>query len=433
VSSTLSGAPAALHSPPEPPRCAPEEAPDADDAGDRVTDTSLKGLPFFFRLGCGIARRIRRGALVFRLPDGRTLEFRGDDTPAVGEIIVRDYAFARRSVLGGDIGFFESFADGQWDSPNVADVLHVFALNADFVTDAFTAAPFLGVIDRLRHAFNRNTRAGSRRNIVAHYDLGNAFYAKWLDETMTYSSARFAPHTNDLAAAQINKYRMLAEQINLKPGERVLEIGSGWGGFAEIAAREYGAHVTGLTLSPAQLAYATERIAKAGLSERAQFRLEDYRDAQGSFDKIVSIEMFEAVGREYWPIYFRKVAGLLKPGGLAGLQIITIADRFFDAYSKSTDFIQRYVFPGGMLPSPAILQREIESAGLLIRSSQSFGADYAETLIEWRRRFLAAWDEVRAMGFDERFAKLWRFYLSYCEAGFRAGTTDVVQIAIQRR
>lgn len=433
MSSTLSGASSTLNSEPEAPGFASDAGISVGAAGGQLTNASLKGLPFFFRLGCGIARRMRRGALVFRLPDGRTLEFRGDDTPAVGEIVVNDFAFARRSVLGGDIGFFESFADGQWDSPNIADVLHVFALNADYVTDAFTAAPFLGVIDRLRHAFNRNTRAGSRRNIIAHYDLGNEFYAKWLDETMTYSSARFAPHTNDLAAAQVNKYRMLADQIGLKPGDRVLEIGSGWGGFAEIAARDYGAHVTGLTLSPAQLAYASRRIERAGLGDRAQFRLEDYRDAEGAYDKIVSIEMFEAVGREYWPVYFEKVAGLLKPGGIAGLQIITIADRFFDAYSKSTDFIQRYVFPGGMLPSPTILRRQIELAGLSVRNSQSFGSDYAETLIEWRRRFVAAWDDVRAMGFDERFAKLWRFYLSYCEAGFRAGTTDVVQIAIQRR
>ena len=393
---------------------------------------AIRGLPFFFQLGCEMASRMRRGALLFDLPDGRRLEFRADDTPAEGLIVVRDFAFARRSVLGGDVGFFESYADGLWDSPNIADVLHVFALNAEHVADAFTAAPLLDVIDRIRHALNRNTRKGSRRNIVAHYDLGNAFYEKWLDETMTYSSARFAHFDQDLSEAQRNKYRAIAEAIDLQSGDRVLEIGSGWGGFAELAARDFGADVTGLTLSPSQHQFATERMARLGLSDRARFHLQDYRDASGVYDKIVSIEMFEAVGREYWPVYFRKLASLLRSGGVAGLQIITIDDRFFDAYSKSIDFIQRYVFPGGMLPSSQRLKREFERAGLTLQTEASFGADYAATLQEWRRRFSSAWQDIRPLGFDERFGKLWRFYLSYCEAGFRAGTTDVSQFAIQR-
>jgi cyclopropane-fatty-acyl-phospholipid synthase len=392
----------------------------------------VRSLPLFFQLGCEMASRMRRGALRFQLPDGRLLEFFGDETPAVGLIIVNDYAFARRSVLGGDIGFFESFADGQWDSPNVADVLHVFALNADHVADAFTAAPLRHAIERIRHALNRNTRRGSRRNIEAHYDLGNAFYEKWLDETMTYSSARFSRPDEDLGAAQRNKYHEIAKAIGLQPGDRVLEIGSGWGGFAEIAARDFGADVTGLTLSPAQLEFASTRIAKHGISDRARFKLQDYRDATGAYDKIVSIEMFEAVGREYWPVYFRKLATLLRPGGVAGLQVITIDDRFFDDYSRTTDFIQRYVFPGGMLPSPERLKQEFSRAGLSLQAEASFGADYAVTLQEWRRRFVSAWQDIRPLGFDERFGKLWRFYLSYCEAGFRAGTTNVSQFAIQR-
>jgi cyclopropane-fatty-acyl-phospholipid synthase len=390
-----------------------------------------KGLPVFFRIALGFASRLRYGGLVFLLPDGRALKFSGDLEPeTVGIIEVRDYAFARRAVMGGGIGFFETYADGQWDSPDITDVLYVFARNADHVREALTAAPLVRLVKRVKHLLNRNTRSGSRRNIMAHYDLGNSFYEKWLDGTMTYSSARFSNATPDLASAQQNKYRTLAESIGLKPGESVLEIGSGWGGFAEFAAKEYGARVTGLTISPAQLAYARERIRRHGLEDRVEFKLLDYRDATGAYDKIASIEMFEAVGKEYWPAYFRKVRELLKPGGAAGLQIITIADRFYEGYSRSTDFIQQYVFPGGMLPGETVLRREIERAGLVWKGAAAFGQDYALTLAEWRRRFLAAWEEIRPMGFDERFRKLWRFYLSYCEAGFRARTTDVMQVTL---
>ena len=392
------------------------------------------GLPVFFRLTCRIAERLRYGAIRFILPDGRNLVFSGaEETQSQGVVIVRDFAFARRSILGGDIGFFESYADGQWDSPNVADVLYVFARNADYVKDAFAKTPLIALFERLRNNFvNRNTRAGSRRNIMAHYDLGNAFYEKWLDRTMTYSSARFGEGARNLAAAQTNKYRTLARSIDLRQGEKVLEIGSGWGGFAEFAAKECGASVTGLTISPAQLDYARARIQREGLGERVEFKLLDYRDASGAFDKVASIEMFEAVGREYWPAYFAKVRELLKPGGAAGIQTITIADRFFDRYSRSSDFIKRFVFPGGMLPSESALRNEVRKAGLVWQGAAAFGQDYAATLAEWRRRFLAAWDDIVAMGFDDKFKKLWQFYLSYCEAGFRAATTDVMQIRLAR-
>ncbi len=396
-------------------------------------DQSLVGLPIFMRLACNMASKVQRGSLRFVLPDGRQLKFSGaEEAETEGVIIVRDFAFARRSVLGGDIGFFESFSDGQWDSPNVTDVLYVFARNADIVREAFRATPLIAFFERIRHNLNKNTRSGSRRNIMAHYDLGNEFYEKWLDGTMTYSSARFAGAAADLSAAQTNKYRTLAESIALKPGESVLEIGSGWGGFAEFAAKEIGAKVTGLTISPSQLDYARARIFREGLADLVEFKLLDYRDASGAYDKIASIEMFEAVGREYWPTYFAKVRDLLKPGGAAGIQTITIADRYFDTYSRSTDFIKRYVFPGGMLPSPQILQREVARAGLVWQGAAAFGQDYALTLAEWRRRFLAAWEEIVAMGFDEKFKRLWQFYLSYCEAGFKAATTDVMQVRLAR-
>lgn len=393
----------------------------------------LSGLPFFFRMACGVAARIRYGSLSLVLPDGRTLIFPGkEDLDAHGVIIVKEYAFARRTILSGDIGFFESFVADQWDTPDLATCLYIFARNADAVQDAFKASPFIDFLNNLRHGFNKNTRKGSKRNIIAHYDLGNSFYEKWLDRTMTYSSALFPDEKSDLADAQINKYRNLAKTIDLKPDEKVLEIGSGWGGFAEFAAKDVGAKVVGITLSPSQYEFARERIFREGLNERVEFRIQDYRDVDEQFDKIASIEMFEAVGQQYWQTYFDKVRDALKPGGTAGLQVITIADRFFDNYSSSTDFIQRYVFPGGMLPSPSLLKSHIEQAGLTLNSVTEFGEDYARTLNKWHKDFLNAWNDIGPMGFDDRFKKLWRFYLAYCEAGFRAATTNVRQIAITR-
>lgn len=392
-----------------------------------------EGLPFFFRQILKIASHIQYGTLEFELPDGRRLTIEGkEEKDARGVILVHRYRFARRAAFGGDIGFFESFADGDWDTPDLAACLYIFARNADHVQRAFSGVPFVDWLQNLRRGREKNTKAGAKRNIVAHYDLGNSFYEKWLDPTMTYSSALFSPLTNSLEAAQLNKYESLAKMIDLQPGDHVLEIGSGWGGFAEYAAREHGARVTGLTLSPSQLDYARNRIERAGLSGKVNFKLQDYRDETGAYDKVASIEMFEAVGKEYWTDYFNKVREVLKPGGLAGLQIITIADRFFENYLKNTDFIQRYVFPGGVLPSNSVLSNLTDQAGLKLKGIQDFGEDYARTLHEWSDRFRAAWDEIGAMGFDERFEKLWRFYLAYCEAGFRAGTTNVRQMTIQK-
>lgn len=423
----------------------PEPVPIAGDADTRALceraalvtrenrDALLRGTPIFFRFAANMLFRIRYGAFVFALPDGRILKFSGKEEPeSIGVFIVKDFAFVRRSLLGGDIGLFESFLDDQWTSPNIADMLYVFARNADYVREAFLGSPLFSIAENLTHALNRNTRGGARRNIMAHYDLGNSFYEKWLDRTMTYSSALFPSPDADLSVAQENKYRALARAIDLKPGEHVLEIGSGWGGFAEFAAREVGATVTGLTISPAQLDYAGARLQKLGLSDRARFQLTDYRDVAGRYDKVASIEMFEAVGKEYWPAYFAKVRDVLKPGGAAGFQIITIADRFFDHYASGADFIQRYVFPGGMLPSPKRLRHEIADAGLAFRTADAFGNDYVRTLQAWRRRFLGAWKDIQHLGFDARFNKLWRFYLSYCEAGFRAGTTDVCHVTAIR-
>ena len=394
---------------------------------------ALAGLPFFFRMASAFAEKIQYGALSFVLPNGRTLTYQGrEGLDAHGVIVVKDYAFARRTIFGGDIGFFESFAADQWDTPDLAACLYIFARNADHVQGAFKASPVIDFLNNVRHAFNKNTKRGSQRNIVAHYDLGNSFYEKWLDPTMTYSSALFSNNGADLADAQINKYRNLATSIDLKPDETVLEIGSGWGGFAEFAAKHVGAKVVGITLSPSQYDFARERIFREGLNEKVEFRIQDYRDVGEKYDKIASIEMFEAVGKQYWQTYFDKVREVLKPGGAAGLQIITIADRFFDNYSASTDFIQRYVFPGGMLPSPSLLNKHMDDAGLSLQNVKEFGEDYARTLSEWNQRFLCAWEDIRTLGFDDRFKKMWRFYLAYCEAGFRANTTNVCQVTATR-
>jgi cyclopropane-fatty-acyl-phospholipid synthase len=284
----------------------------------------------------------------------------------------------------------------------------------------------------LRHRRRENTRTGSKRNILAHYDLGNRFYEAWLDRSMTYSSAKFDAQVADLESAQQAKYRALAEHLALKPGDHVLEIGCGWGGFAEFAARECGARVTGITISDEQLHYARERMRRAGLESQVEIRSQDYRDVQGQFDKVASIEMFEAVGEKYWPAYFAKIAAVLKPGGRAALQIITIKDELFQHYSGRVDFLQRYIFPGGMLASLERLKEETAKAGLAWRKAEAFGQSYAETLAEWARRFAGKWEDIRALGFDEKFKRLWLFYLGYCEAGFRTGRTNVVQLELTK-
>ena len=398
----------------------------ADNREALLKDTSL-----FFRFLANAGNMLTFGSLLFVLPDGRKIRFDSDNqSDEMAVINVHNYVMARRILFGGIIGFYKSFADGDWDTPDLAQTLFVLAKNADDIQNVFLAHPVVRTINNFAHALNKNTKKQAQKNIMAHYDLGNAFYEKWLDPTMTYSSALFTSENQPLSEAQQAKYASLARQIELRPGESVLEIGSGWGGFAEFAAREIGANVTGLTISPEQHRYANERMYKQGLSDKVEIRLQDYRDVQGQFDKIASIEMFEAVGREYWPAYFSKVYESLKSDGRAGLQIITIADRFYENYVRGTDFIQRYVFPGGMLPSPTVFKTHVEEAGLKLTNTLSFGQDYARTLHKWHDRFLGVWADLQPMGFDDQFKKLWEFYLAYCEAGFRAETTDVKQVTL---
>ena len=374
------------------------------------------------------------GRLTLVLPDGTSRQLSGPTQGHAAVLVVRDPRFAARVLRGGDIGFAEGYMAGEWDTPDLAVLLETLVNNYDHIRRLFDGNPLANAVNWLGHRLNRNSRRGSRRNIHAHYDLGNAFYAAWLDPSMTYSSARFERPGQSLQEAQRAKYAALARLMDLRPGHSVLEIGCGWGGFAEFAAREVGAVVTGVTISREQHDYARRRLFEAGLAERADIRLIDYRDVQGRFDRVASIEMFEAVGREYWPTYFQKVHDALKPGGRAGLQIITIQDALFDEYDARTDFIQKYVFPGGSLPSEAKMAPIAARAGLSPVHVERFGRDYADTLAEWARRFEDAWEDIHraGAGFDDRFRRLWRFYLAYCEAGFRSARTDVIQLALDR-
>ncbi|NBB51623.1 methyltransferase domain-containing protein [Rhizobium sp. CRIBSB] len=373
------------------------------------------------------------GRLTVLLPGGARHVLEGKETGPSALLDIRDYRFAGRVLASGDIGFAEGYMAGEWETPQLATLLETLVMNYDHIRRLFDGNPLMWVANWLSHRFRRNSRKGSRKNIHAHYDLGNAFYAAWLDPTMTYSSARFDRADEALDAAQTHKYASLCRLMDLKAGQTVLEIGCGWGGFAEYAAREVGAHVTGITISQEQFDFARERIARAGLQDRVDIRLVDYRDVEGQFDRVASIEMFEAVGKEYWPAYFERIQAVLKPGGRAGLQIITIEDALFEEYNARTDFIQKYVFPGGMLPSEARLQPVVEAAGLTWQEIERFGLDYAQTLKLWEQRFQAAWSDIRRMGgFDDRFRRLWRFYLAYCEAGFRSRRTDVIQLTLGR-
>jgi cyclopropane-fatty-acyl-phospholipid synthase len=381
--------------------------------------------------------RIGGGALGVDLPGGLHLHL-GHGKPAA-HLQVHDHAVFAETLARGDIGFAEAYMDGLWDSDDPSALLTLLANNREVLDAAIRGRVLRLLCHRLAHLLNANTRRRARRNIEAHYDLGNDFYALWLDPTMTYSAALFAgddeADTADaagvLAAAQLRKYRRILERLAPQPGQTVLEIGCGWGGFAEVAATEFGCRVLGLTLSPAQLAFARERAVRGAYADRARFELCDYRDVRGQYDHIVSIEMLEAVGERYWPVYFARIAELLKPGGRCAVQTITIADALFARYRRGTDFIQRHIFPGGMLPSPAALRRGAGRAGLAIADDFAFGRDYGRTLAHWQRAFMARAGEVRELGFPERFMRMWRFYLAYCEAGFVSGDIDVHQYVFE--
>lgn len=391
-----------------------------------------RNLPRWFEAFLAIVQRLKTGSLEISLPDGRVFGAYGEHPGPAGRIDVVNTEFFTRMAREGELGFAEMYMEGWWTSPDLQAVTDVVLLNNEKVARSFPGAALVRAYERLRHWLRANTRHGSRRNIAHHYDLGNEFYRLWLDETMTYSSALFANKEESLREGQQNKYASICDRMGLADGDHVLEIGCGWGGSAEFAARERGVRVTGLTLSREQHDYARERLFDAGLADRVEIVLRDYRDETGCYDGIASIEMFKAVGEKYWPTYFNAVHERLKPGRVASLQIITVADRLFSQYRRGTDFIQKHIFPGGMLPSPSALQREIEQAGLELLASIEFADSYSRTLREWRGVFNNRWSDVARLGFDQRFHRMWNFYLAVCAACFIARTTDVRQIALRK-
>jgi cyclopropane-fatty-acyl-phospholipid synthase len=397
-----------------------------------TVEVRLPDVPRLARSAFRFASELRRGTLDITLPDGRVLRCGGLEPGPAAEMTVHDYGFAWRLARGGDIGIAEAYLRREWDTPDLTRFLYVFCLNHDLIQTMLGEQPLARIVQLARHWFNRNTRRQARRNIFAHYDIGNSFYSAWLDPSMTYSSALFENGTEDLTAAQRNKYRRLAEAINLQPGQSVLEIGCGWGGFAEYVATTYDARVVGLTISTEQRDFAQKRMQAAGLADKVEIRLQDYRDERGRYDRIASIEMIEAVGEQFWPQYFSQLRDRLAPGGFAGIQAITIQDRFFNTYRREVDFIQRYVFPGGMLPSPQVLKALGEKFGVPVIRERIFGEDYARTLATWRDNFRAAWPSLTPLGFDERFRRLWEYYLAYCEAGFLSGNIDVRQVVFAK-
>jgi cyclopropane-fatty-acyl-phospholipid synthase len=390
-------------------------------------------MPASIRPIFALLSRLTHGAVAVSTPDGtmRSYGVAGDAPPAA--LTFHDWKVGADVVNSGDVGFAEAYIDGRWDTPDLVRLLTLFAHNQPALERAFYGRAPMRALLRLKHLLRSNTRARAKHNIVAHYDLGNAFYALWLDPSMTYSAALFdRDFAQPLEAAQRAKYARALAEVALARGASVLDIGCGWGGFAEHAARA-GMRITGISLSEAQTIYARERIERAGLADRVELRLRDYRDVRDRYDAVVSIEMIEAVGERWWPAYFRAVRAALAPGGRACIQAITIADERFARYRTQSDFIQQYIFPGGMLPSPTRLVAEADAAGLTLSRVKAFGRDYAETLKRWLAAFDAHASDVRALGFDARFVRGWRFYLAYCAAGFDSETTDVAQYTFVRR
>lgn len=389
---------------------------------------SAPDLPWLMRRCLRALVGIEYGVLDVVLPDGRHARFAGSKPGPHARLIIRSHRFVTH-LFAGDVGFAEGYATGAWTSDDLVALLSLFAANQALI-DRFSANPLVRTFQRARHWLNRNSRAGSRRNIHAHYDLGNAFYRRWLDPSMTYSSGLGV--SDDLAAAQGRKYAAIAAAAGIEPHHEVLEIGCGWGGFAEFAAREIGCRVTALTISEEQFAYATSRIAAAGLADRVTVKFCDYRDETGTYDRIVSIEMFEAVGEAYWRGYFDTLNARLHPGGRAALQVITIREDIFPRYRQEMDFIRHVIFPGGMLPTPTHLKALGQEQGFDLSHYAAFGQDYAATCRLWREAFEAEWPAIAPLGFDERFRHVWRYYLAYCEAGFAEGTVDVCHIAYRK-
>lgn len=397
--------------------------------------TTTKGepnLPRYFEAVFAKSVDMKNGRLDMVLPDSRIFRAEGAGQGPVAEIHIHNVDVFARLIREGDLGFCEAYLDGWWSTPDLQAFLDLVHAGNDDIYDGFLGLKIARAYERFRFWLQSNSKSQARKNISYHYDLGNDFYKLWLDDTMTYSSALFQTGQESLEAAQIAKYASMVDQMGAQPGDHVLEIGCGWGGFAEYAARERGLKVTGLTISREQHDYAVDRIARAGLSDQVEIKMQDYRDETGLYDGIASIEMFEAVGEKYWPVYFKTLRDRLKPGKQATLQIITVQHPRWQIYRNTVDFIQKYIFPGGMLPSPVVLREEVQKAGLEVAGSIEFGESYSQTLRRWYDTFNDRWDEVAALGFDDRFRRMWNFYLTSCAATFHFRNCDVTQITVRK-
>jgi cyclopropane-fatty-acyl-phospholipid synthase len=400
------------------------------EANDKLQHLPMPSFSLSEKILCRWARKITTGQITLGFPSGREARCLGQNAGPSATVIFRTMRPLRRLLTGGSLGFAASYIEGEWETPDLGAVMELAIANEAPWAGVLAASPLVSLLGRLRHLRNRNSRCGSRRNIAFHYDLGNEFYRQWLDETMTYSSALFESPDQGLALAQAAKYRRIIEELGISEDDHILEIGCGWGGFAEAAIRATGCRVTGLTLSREQASFANARLQQAGLAERADILLQDYRDCRGKFTKIVSIEMFEAVGQENWALYFDRLRQLLAPGGEALIQVITIDEGRFAHYRNHADFIQSYIFPGGMLPSIPAFESAATKSGLVTKDRFLFGSDYERTLLLWDKAFRANWQRIATLGFDERFFRLWHYYLQYCAVGFRAGRLDVAQFRL---
>ena len=390
------------------------------------------GLPRYFKPAYAQLKRMTYGQLDIILADGRRFRAEGAKPGRAAEVHIHNPDSFARLIREGELGFCDAYLDGWWTTPDLQGLMDVVFNDNPAVLDEFTGMALVRSFERVRHWLRRNSKRQAKKNIAFHYDLGNEFYSLWLDDTMTYSSALFTAGQESLERAQEAKYAALVDSLGVSEGDHILEIGCGWGGFAEYAAGKRGLKVTGLTISQAQHDFAVDRMQRAGLADKVEIKLQDYRDEIGHYDGIASIEMFEAVGEKYWPGYFDAVRDRLKAGAKATIQVITVPNERFPQYRKSVDFIQKYVFPGGMLISPARFSQEAKRAGLSFLSSIEFGESYSLTLRRWHEVFTQRWDQIQALGYDARFKRLWDFYLTSCAAAFRTGICDVTQITLRR-
>ena len=398
----------------------------------KLMGSKQKNVTFIDRILRKSTEKITSGSIIFELENSTIIRCDSGNEGPEAIIKIHSYKFLKRLLSAGYLGLAESYINKEWTTPSLAGVFNFGAANLVALDQNLTENLFVKLSSRLTRFLHRNNKRGSRKNIANHYDLGNDFFLEWLDSTMTYSSALFENKKEKLHVAQNKKYKRIVDQLDIKKSQNVLEIGCGWGGFAEYAAKKTKANIFGVTISKEQLDYATTRIEKANLKNNVTISLKDYRELTGQFDRIVSIEMLEAVGEPYWPAYFRTVSDRLKENGSAMIQVITIPDEYFDYYRNGMDFIQRYIFPGGMLICPGKLKEHSEKAGLDLVDAYMFGSSYAQTLEQWQSSFQIRWHKIEKLGFDEKFKRIWEYYLDYTAAGFRSGSIDVGQFHLRK-